>query len=119
MTSESKISSRLAWSLAVAAIIGVVVALGMGIYYISAGGDRGSIVFYAGLTPFVTVAYVIVGALVASRRPQNPIGWIFITVGLLYALNALTVVYYELAVFRTGSDDFIGARPIESWPNSI
>jgi hypothetical protein len=36
--------------------------------------------FYA-LVPFLP--FPIVGALVASRRPTNPIGWISLAVGLL------------------------------------
>ena len=116
-TSENKTPGRLAWSLAGLAIIGVVLALGMGIYYFNAGGDRGSILFHAGLTPFVTVAYVIVGALVASRQPRNPIGWIFITVGLFSALNGLTAVYIDLVSIQTGGEDFLGVKLVKSLNN--
>lgn len=31
--------------------------------------------------------YGIVGAIVASRRPRNPLGWIFLGVGLFQAAN--------------------------------
>jgi signal transduction histidine kinase len=116
-TSENKKSSRLAWSLAGLAIVVVFIAVGMGIYYINAGGDRASIVFHAGLSPFITVAYAIVGALVASRQPKNPIGWIFLAVGLFSALTGLTTAYTDLASIQTGGADFLGANLVKSLNN--
>ncbi len=41
--------------------------------------------------PFL--AFPLVGALIASRRPHNPIGWICLAVGLLWMLLALSDVY--------------------------
>ena len=43
------------------------------------------------LTAFMralSLAFPTVGALVASRRPENPIGWIFCGTGLLYGVQA-------------------------------
>ena len=37
------------------------------------------------LTGVLSLAYPTVGALIASRLPTNPIGWIFCSLGLLYA----------------------------------
>ena len=34
----------------------------------------------------VTVSFSFVGALIASHRPENPIGWIFLAVGFCYGL---------------------------------
>src|SRR5688572_3486294 len=39
--------------------------------------------------PATTITYALVGALVASRQPRNPIGWIFSTEGVLYGLVIL------------------------------
>src|SRR6185369_8198290 len=44
-------------------------------------------------TPILTVTYGVVGALVASRHPRNPIGWIFCVIGFLSALNMLSAGY--------------------------
>ena len=45
--------------------------------------------------PFVavaaTLAMMTVGALVASRRPANPIGWIFCAIGLGFMVGAATL----------------------------
>ncbi len=39
-----------------------------------------------------------VGALVASRRPENPIGWIFCAVGLLFGVGAFADTYASYAL---------------------
>jgi hypothetical protein len=41
----------------------------------------------------VIVAFSTVGALVASRRPENPIGWLFCCGALLWGLGELTLEY--------------------------
>ena len=43
------------------------------------------------LLPFL--AFPIVGALIASRRPENPIGWICLAVGIFWMLANLTSAY--------------------------
>jgi hypothetical protein len=59
------------------------------------------------LTTFLRVlslAFPTVGALVASRRPENPIGWIFCGAGLLYGVQAFASGYAHYASLRhTGS----------------
>jgi hypothetical protein len=39
------------------------------------------------------VAYATVGAIVVSRRPRNPVGWVFVAVGALTAVGALGESY--------------------------
>ena len=39
---------------------------------------------YAVLTGALSLVYPAIGALIVSRLPRNPIGWIFCGVGLLY-----------------------------------
>jgi hypothetical protein len=47
-----------------------------------------------------TVAFALVGGLVASRRPSNPLGWLFLGIGTSGALGVLTERYaaYGLVV---------------------
>ena len=56
-----------------------------------------------GYAVFFTIGlllYPTVGALVASRRPHNPIGWIFCGIGFLSAAQSFAVAYgdYSLVV---------------------
>ena len=52
----------------------------------------------------LSLAFPTVGALVASRRPENPIGWIFCGTGLLYGVQAFASGYADYALLEhTGS----------------
>jgi MFS family permease len=48
-------------------------------------------------------AYAPVGGLIASRRPGNPIGWIFLAVGLAWALAYSANAYMTYATVRTAN----------------
>src|SRR5215216_2114076 len=52
------------------------------------------------ITGVLSLAYPIVGALIASRLPTNPIGWIFCGVGLLYNRAAFHHSVHRLCVAR-------------------
>jgi hypothetical protein len=52
------------------------------------------------------VAFPLVGALVASRRPQNPIGWICLADGLLWMLLGLFDYYSVYGLAKPGSVPF-------------
>src|SRR5919202_2821963 len=52
------------------------------------------------------LAFPIVGALIASRRPTNPIGWICLADGLLWMLLTVTDSYSVYGVARPGSVPF-------------
>ena len=87
----------LAWSLAGLgfALVGlalVLVVLGSR----PAGADTEN--FVQGVA--TTVAFALVGGLVASRRPTNPLGWLLVGIGLSGALGVLTERYaaYTLVV---------------------
>jgi hypothetical protein len=54
--------------------------------------------------PFL--AFPIVGALIASRRPHNPIGWICLLTGFLFLLLGLTDYYSVYGVAQPGSVPF-------------
>ena len=49
------------------------------------------------------LAFPFVGALIASRRPQNPIGWILLADGLLWMLLTVIDSYSRYGVARPGS----------------
>jgi hypothetical protein len=52
------------------------------------------------------LAFPFVGALVASRRPKNPIGWILLADGLLWMLLTVIDSYSRYGVARPGSVPF-------------
>ncbi len=53
----------------------------------------------------VCVGYALLGALIASREPRNPIGWLFLAIGLFELITqgvALQYAVYALVVYPTG-----------------
>jgi hypothetical protein len=59
-------------------------------------GGAGGLSFVA-----ASLAFATTGALVASRVPENPIGWIFCVTGLLVGLGDLAYQYADFALFAT------------------
>lgn len=51
-----------------------------------------------GMNALILLAFATVGSLIASRRPQNPIGWIFCISTLLWALSILLQEYTTYAL---------------------
>jgi len=100
---RSRFAPWLAWLLGglsvamfVASVAFVILALFAGVAHPS--GALGELVIFA---PFLS--FPIVGALVASRRPGNPIGWICLVAGLFWMLIIVSEGQsaYELATTGT------------------
>ncbi len=92
-------ASRLVWgasALTLAMICGVVV---LALFY---AADLASL-----SSSIIMVTSVVVGGLVASRRPENPIGWLFLGGALFSTLRELTAQY---AVY--GVETNPGALPL-------
>jgi hypothetical protein len=49
------------------------------------------------------LAYPTVGALIASRRPRNPIGWLFCLVGLVVIVLSFATAYASYAAYAPSS----------------
>ena len=98
----------LAWSLATLSLVLCVAATSLYLATLSvqppsSWGTGGlSAVLYVYL-PFL--AFPLVGALIASRRPENPIGWICLAVGIIWMFAVVSGSYamYGLLVARSGS----------------
>jgi hypothetical protein len=64
--------------------------------------------------PFL--AFPIVGALIASRRPYNPIGWICLAVGFLFLLLGVAEYYSVYGVAQPDSVPFpVGIASLSNW----
>jgi hypothetical protein len=75
------------------------------------GGAIGNLLI---LAPFL--AFTIVGALIASRRPENPIGWICLVAGLFWTLIALGDQYTAYGLATTGVVPFpVAVAALSQW----
>ena len=50
------------------------------------------------LTSVLSLSFPTVGALIISRLPTNPVGWLFSGVGLLYGVRRFTLAYADYAL---------------------
>jgi hypothetical protein len=64
----------------------------------------------------IFLAFPIVGALIASRRPRNPIGWLLLADGLLWMLINMTDYYGIYGVAQPGSVPFpLAVAALNEW----
>jgi len=62
-------------------------------------GERADSVL-AVLMGLLSLAYPTVGALIASRLPTNPLGWIFCGAGLLYETQRFSIAYADYTLIK-------------------
>jgi hypothetical protein len=121
-------AARLAWSLATLSLISCVATIGLYIATLpaqlpSAWGTGGIVsIILVFLLPFL--AFPLVGALIASRHPKNPIGWICLAAGIIWMLSNLTIGYgtYGLLAARPDSVPFpaaIGSLGVWTWAPTL
>jgi two-component system, NarL family, sensor kinase len=85
--SETVPVRRLAWSLAGLSVLLAVAGLAGSLLVLVQSDSQGQLPPHLWFSPLSTVAFAVVGALVASRHPRNPIGWICSTVGVFIGLT--------------------------------
>jgi hypothetical protein len=81
------VSRALAWGLWAAIVAGFAAVLATGADH---GDDADGAAAEVAVTLFV-LAFATVGALVATRQPRNPLGWIFLGAAVAYTLGGLSV----------------------------
>jgi hypothetical protein len=91
-------AGRLAWSLWALTVIGLAVAIALP----SAEADED--VWSLVATLVFALSFATVGALVASRRPDSPLGWIMCGAGLAYAVGGVSIAYVESTLAREDDD---------------
>jgi hypothetical protein len=100
-------ASWLAWSLAGISVAMFVAAVALFVLARSAQKAPESWDAFGELLVFVPfLAFPIVGALIASRRPENPIGWMCLVAGIFWVSFAAGDQYdaYVLAKFGSVPD---------------
>jgi hypothetical protein len=108
-------ATALAWSLCAVAIALGVMAITFGAANRAAAGE--SLIDTFPLGAVIAITFPIVGALIASRRPGNSVGWLFCVIGLTQGLVEFA---YEYAVyaFKTEPGSLPGgelAAWIQTW----
>jgi hypothetical protein len=96
----------LAWSTLACSLLLVLVAAGMLLVV-----DRAATYDYAGVFLVNAPVLATVGALVAARRPNHPIGWLFTGIGLAWSV-ALVLGGYAAAAL---SDQGLPAGAVAAW----
>jgi DNA-binding SARP family transcriptional activator len=113
---RGRAASQLAWSLAAIALALFVAGNVLSVLASSPRGPHLSVTDRFAFAVFLTCAGV--GALVGSRRPANPIGWLLLAEGLLLELGVFSIGYVHYALFaRPGS--LLAGRVVAWAGNSI
>ncbi|MBA2312530.1 MAG: hypothetical protein H0V97_06990 [Actinobacteria bacterium] len=99
---KARTSARLAWSLA---FISTLLAFFSSILLVANGVTLRDVLFEgAAVGPQLALTFPIVGAIIASRHPGNPLGWIFCAIGLSQGTVQLTYDYsLHALVLQPGS----------------
>ena len=97
-------ATLLAWSSWTLSVALVPTGLAFGILALSASlpPGREPILTQIAVVDVLLLAYGTVGALIASRRPENKIGWIFCAVGLALAVASTASGYADYGLYGTG-----------------
>jgi hypothetical protein len=99
----------LAWSLAALSVTMFLASVALFVLARSAqlpGTLGASVTVIDMLTSMPVLAFPIVGALIASRRPRNPIGWICLADGLLWTFLSMIETYGIYGLAQPGSVPF-------------
>jgi signal transduction histidine kinase len=98
--------------LAVVLLSATTLMLGAAVVLLLRTLDRPANVFaFRGAVELLTLAFALVGGVLALRRPENPIGWIFLVASLL---SGVQVLAQEFTVYALATGDLRGAR-IGNW----
>jgi hypothetical protein len=112
---SARVVAWLAWSLCVLCVALAVASLMLALL----NGRTLAVIFLAWDGPSIaalpawTVSFSVIGALIASHRPENPIGWIFLAVGFCYGLLIAADEYAVYALLTNPGALPLGAEA--SW----
>jgi signal transduction histidine kinase len=99
---NQKTAARLAWGLWTCGIF--LIILGFVLIVLGRNDPAPGTFGFRGSDALFALAFGTTGALIATRRPANPIGWLFLTAGILGGANLLSSefasysIHHEVAV---------------------
>ena len=102
---SGRAAGRTAWGLWASTVLAVVPAL-----FLASLNEPSSSLQTTALISLVILAFSTVGALVGSRRPGNPIGWLFCSGAFVWILGELALEYGVYALITAP-----GALPVGDW----
>jgi signal transduction histidine kinase len=94
---EIEPAKQLAWPTAWISIGLVGIALILSVIALQSGGEGIEPPLHQIFSPIFAITYSLIGGLVASRRPRNPVGWISAAVGFFFALSLVAISYGMLS----------------------
>ena len=107
-------TSLLAWSLAGLSVL--LYAASVPLYVLTNPAGHYSSTVSSLLANALYLIFTVVGALIAARRPANPIGWILLADGFLWILSYTMDYYADYGLAVPGNLPFpIGIAAINSW----
>jgi hypothetical protein len=117
---SGRVASWLAWSLSMLCVAMFLAIVALYVLITSAPQVPSSVSTRFTLTDLLIgvpfLAFPMVGALIASRRPNNPIGWICLAVGFLFLLLGVSEYYSIYGVAKPGSVPYpIGVAWLGNW----
>jgi hypothetical protein len=65
------------------------------------------------------VSFSLLGAIIVSRQPGNRIGWIYLLIGVLMPVQALSALYYERSVLSGGLPGGAWAAWLDAWVSAL
>ncbi|MDQ3378331.1 MAG: hypothetical protein M3533_15765 [Actinomycetota bacterium] len=101
---SNRTAARLAWS--IWALCVPLTTFGGLLSFLTASGQLGAGSGLAILLGVLLLTFPTVGALVASRRPENPIGWIFCAAGLVFSVGIFAESYAKYALHASSAPLF-------------
>ncbi len=106
---STRASASLAWSLAALSVAMFLASVAL--FFLARSAQvpsswSSNLTVSAMLFSLPFLAFPLVGALIASRRPGNPIGWICIAHGFLWMLLSMFDYYSEYGLAKPGSVPF-------------
>lgn len=81
---------RLARVWAILIVTLALVNLALAVRYVVVTGDTAGFLSHQLLLPVSTIIYTLLGVMIITHRPANPIGWLFLVTGTAYAFTALS-----------------------------